>query len=210
MKLILFDLDGTLIQSTDIILSVFEQMISKYFPKVELEQKTLTSFLGQTLHQTFGMYTSDANLIEDIIKDYREQTELELHKGLKSYPHAKETIAYFRSKNISVGVVTSKMNKVANSHLKLVGLDHLIDHLVGHDDVINHKPHKEPIEKALAYFDVEPEDAIYVGDHENDIISAKNANVLTCAVTYSNRLSEMLAEQPTYVIDDLENLKDLI
>ncbi|QWB96179.1 HAD-IA family hydrolase [Mycoplasmatota bacterium] len=210
MKLILFDLDGTLIQSTDIILSVFEQMIHKYFPKVELEQKTLTSFLGQTLQQTFGMYTSDDHLIEDIIKDYRIETEKALHQGLESYPHAKETIEYFRSKNILVGIVTSKMNQVALSHLKLVGLDHLIDHLVGHDDVKNHKPHAEPIEKALAYFDVKPEDAIYVGDHENDIKSAHHANVLSCAVTYSNRLSEMLMEKPTYVIDDLENLKDLI
>jgi HAD superfamily hydrolase (TIGR01549 family) len=210
MKLILFDLDGTLIQSTEIILNVFDQMIKKYFPQEKLDHKTLTSFLGQTLQQTFGMYTSDPQLIEEIIVDYREQTEKDLNKGIKSYPHAKETIEYFKSKDIYVGIVTSKMNKVAKSHLKLAGLDQVIDHLIGHDDVKNHKPHAEPIEKALAYFDVLPQDAIYVGDHENDIKSANNANVLACAVTYSNRLSEMLVEKPAYVIDDLENLKDLI
>jgi HAD superfamily hydrolase (TIGR01509 family) len=209
MKLILFDLDGTLIQSTDIILSVFDQMIKKYF-KIELDHKTLTSFLGQTLQQTFGMYTDQNDLIDEIIKDYRQQTEKAIKKDLKSYPHAKETLTHFKENDILIGIVTSKMNEVANSHLKLVGLDDLVDHLIGHDDVKNHKPHPEPIEKALAYFNVDPKDAIYVGDHENDIKSAHRANVLSCAVTYSNRLSEMLIEKPTYVIDDLENLKDLI
>ncbi len=210
MKLILFDLDGTLIQSTKIILDVFVMMFEKYFKDVKLDEKTLTSFLGKTLWQTFGEYTDDELLIEEIVKDYRKNTEAMIEDNLESYPHALETVSYFKANNILVGVVTSKMNKVALSHLKLVGLDQSIDHLIGYDDVKEHKPNPEPILKALAYFDVEAKDAVYVGDHENDMKAAKAAGVACCAVTYSNRLEEMLLENPEYVIDDLENLKDLI
>jgi len=210
MKLILFDLDGTLIQSTKIILDVFELVFERYFPEVELDQKTLTSFLGKTLWQTFGDYTKDQDLINDIVVDYRKESEKLIKQELKSYPNALETIEYFKDNGVMVGVVTSKINHVAMSHLKLVGLDQAIDHLVGYDDVTVHKPNPEPLLKALEYFDVEPKDALYVGDHENDMKAAKNAGLACCAVTYSNRLEEMLAEQPEYVIDDLSNLKDLI
>lgn len=209
MKLILFDLDGTLIQSTEIILDVFKLILKRYFDK-EVDQKTLTSFLGRTLWQTFGDYTDDENLINEIVIDYRKESEALITKQLKSYPNALETIKYFKDNGILVGVVTSKINHVAMSHLKLVGLDQEIDHLVGYDDVTSHKPNPEPLLKALEYFNVEAKDAIYVGDHENDMKAAKNAGIERCAVTYSNRIEEMLAEQPEYVIDDLSNLKDLI
>ncbi len=209
MKLILFDLDGTLLQSTKIILDVFESIIKSYF-NVDLDDKTLTSFLGYTLWQTFEKYTDDQALIDEIVVEYRKQTEALIHERLESYPNALETINYYKGHNIKVGIVTSKINRVALSHLKLVGLDQAIDHIVGFDDCEVHKPNPEPLLKALKYFNVEAKDALYVGDHENDIIAARNAGIESCAVTYSNRLEEMLAEQPTYVIDDLSNLEDLI
>ena len=209
MKLILFDLDGTLIQSTKIILDVFKKVIKDYFDE-DVESQKLTSFLGQTLHQTFGLYTDDLQLIDQIIISYRKMTEERLNQSLEAYPHAKETCEYFLDKGIRVGVVTSKMNEVALNHLKLAGLDGCIEHLIGYDDVINHKPDAEPILKSLEYFQVEPQDVVYVGDHENDIKAAKAAGTLACAVTYSNRLKEMLLENPTYVIDELINLTDLV
>lgn len=54
-----------------------------------------------------------------------------------------------------------------------------------------------------------PEETIYIGDHENDIKAAKNAKITSCAVSYSCRLEEMLLENPDYIIDQLNNLKDL-
>ncbi len=209
MKLILFDLDGTLIQSTKIILDTFDSIIKRYFD-IDLDEKTLTSFLGRTLWQIFGDYTDDQDLINEIVVNYRKETEALITTSLESYPNAYETMKYFKDNNVLVGVVTSKINQVAMSHLKLVGLDSLVDHLIGFDDCKSHKPNPEPLLKALEYFNIEPKDAIYVGDHENDMKAAKRAGIDGCAVAYSNRLEEMLAENPLYVIDDLSNLKDLI
>ncbi|MCD4827694.1 MAG: HAD-IA family hydrolase [Acholeplasmataceae bacterium] len=210
MKTILFDLDGTLIQTPTIILEAFKQTFQAYLKDVELNDKVLSNFLGQTLWQTFNFYTDDEDLVDQMIKHYRKVSNEMIELGLEAYPNAKETILYLRKNGCKIGVVTSKLKDVASYHLKLTNLFEHIDILVGYDDVQNHKPHPDPLLKALEILNIKKEDALYVGDHENDIRAAKKAGIESCAVTYSHRLQEMLAEQPEYVIDDLDNLRDII
>ncbi len=210
MKLILFDLDGTLIRSTGLILEAFKMTFEKFFPGVNITDDKLTSFLGQTLWQTFGEYTKDDLIIDKMYTYYRATSEALLEKDLVAYPHAHETIQYAKDHGCKVAVVTSKLNKVASHHLDITQLNPLIDGLIGYDDVDKHKPHPDPLLKALDLFDVKAKDAMYVGDHENDIKAAKKAGMPSCAVTYSFRLKQMLNEFPDFVIDDLSQLKDII
>jgi HAD superfamily hydrolase (TIGR01549 family) len=210
IKLVLFDLDGTLIQTTKIILDTFKDTFNHFFPNEELSDHEYTNLLGQTLYQTFSIYAKDNQELDKIINYYRELSNFKIEEGLNSYDGAVEILRFLKKKNIKIGVVTSKMRNIALYHLELTGLKDYIDHLVGFEDVINHKPNAEPILKALEIFNEKKEKTIYIGDHENDIIAAKNASILSCAVTYSARLKEMLAEQPDFVIDELMNIKDLI
>ena len=209
IKLVLFDLDGTLIQSTELIMEAFRVTFKTYFPKVDVDS-VITNFLGQTLWETFGDYIQDDQSIDDIIAFYRQTSETLIQSQMHAYPNAKETLEYLVKENVRVGVVTSKMHGVARQHLKLVGLDEYVEHLVGYEDVTNHKPDKEPLTKALSLFDMTPDEAIYIGDHENDIRAAKACGMMSCAVTYSHRLKEMLSYQPDYVIDDLLHIKDIV
>ena len=210
IKTILFDLDGTLIQTTGIILSTFRETFSKFFPHLTISDEDMTVFLGQTLFTTFGFYADSEDQVNEIIKYYREESNKKIEKGLKAYPKAIETLSYFKKKGLSVGVVTSKMREIAIYHLDITGLLPFIDGLIGFEDSKEHKPSPEPILNALALFEANRESTIYIGDHENDMISAKKAGVLTCAVTYSHRVSALLAEQPDFVIDQLDQLKHLI
>lgn len=210
MKTILFDLDGTLIQTPKIILDAFKQTFIKYFPDVVLEETELSNFLGQTLWKTFGAYSDDQQIIDAMVTYYRQISNEMIEMGVIAYPNAKQTIKYLKKQGCKIGIVTSKMKEVATYHLKLTDLYDDIDGIIGYEDVINHKPDPEPIYKALALFDAKKEETIYVGDHENDIKAAKKAGIESCAVTYSIRLKEMLFEQPEYVIDDLKNLEDLV
>lgn len=210
MKTILFDLDGTLIETTEIILDAFVETFDKFFPDVKLSKDELTNLLGQTLFKTFEFYTDSKEKVDEVVKYYREISNLKIEQGLKAYPYALETLIYLKKKKATVGVVTSKMRKIATYHLEITGLLPYIDGIIGYEDVIEHKPCPEPIEKALKLFGANKSTTIYVGDHENDIIAAKKAGISTCAVTYSHRLAEMLKEQPEYVIDELINLKDII
>jgi HAD superfamily hydrolase (TIGR01549 family) len=210
LKTILLDLDGTLIQTTEIILDTFKETLDKFFPHLKLKDEELTNLLGQTLYKTFGFYTDDQDEVDKIVEYYRLISNQKIENGLKAYPGAVETLKYLKSKNCTIGIVTSKMRKVALYHLELTGLIDYIDGLIGYEDVIHHKPNPEPVEKALKLFNADKKTTVYVGDHENDIIAAKKAGISSCAVTYSHRLKACLNEQPEFVIDELTNLKDFV
>jgi HAD superfamily hydrolase (TIGR01509 family) len=155
------------------------------------------------------MYIREDQDMDTLVGFYRETSEI-LMKDVKAYPNAKEIMERLQSKGVHIGVVTSKMNHVAREHLTLIGLNAYVTHLVGYEDVKKHKPDKEPIEKALSLFDMTASEALYVGDHENDMIAAKAAGVISCAVSYSHRLKEMLAVMPDYVVDDLLQIEEMI
>jgi HAD superfamily hydrolase (TIGR01549 family) len=210
IKTFLFDLDGTLIQTTEIIIDTFKIIFKKYFPNLVLTDSEYSNLLGQTLYKTFEFYKEDAQDIDQMVSDYRALSNQMIETGLKAYPGAAETLKYLKAKGCKVGVVTSKMRKIATYHLELTGLIAYIDHIIGYEDVTEHKPAPEPIIKALAALGARAKTSVYIGDHENDIIAAKKAGVQACAVTYSMRLSEMLSYQPDYVIDELEHIKDFI
>ena len=209
IKLVLFDLDGTLLKSTEIIMETFVITFKKYFKDITLDERTLTSFLGHTLFETFGLYIKEDQSMDELVSFYRHTSE-ELMKDVQAYPNAKELMEILKVKGIQIGVVTSKMNHVAREHLTLIGLNDYVTHLVGYEDVKNHKPDKEPIEKGLSLYGVNSDESVYVGDHENDIVAAKKAGVISCAVSYSHRLKEMLAVMPDYVVDDLLQIEDII
>lgn len=209
IKTILFDLDGTLLQSTEMIIEAFKMTFKAFCPGEEVTEDTYGSFLGQTLFQTFGSYVDDEQVVSAMVAFYRKASDALMEEHLEAYPGAAETLSYFQKKGLTIGIVTSKMRAVATTHLKRIGLSNFISGLVCYEDVSNHKPDPEPIFKALELFDAKPGATLYVGDHENDIISARKAGVLTCAVTYSRRLAEMLSYHPDFVIDELINLKDI-
>ena len=209
IKLVLFDLDGTLLKSTEIIMETFVITFKKYFKDITLDERTLTSFLGHTLFETFGLYIKEDQSMDELVSFYRHTSE-ELMKDVQAYPNAKELMEILKVKGIQIGVVTSKMNHVAREHLTLIGLNDYVTHLVGYEDVKNHKPDKEPIEKGLSLYGVNSDESVYVGDHENDMVAAKKAGVISCAVSYSHRLKEMLAVMPDYVVDDLLQIEDII
>lgn len=210
IKTFLFDLDGTLIQTTDIIIDTFRITFDKFFPHVKLTESEYSNLLGQTLWKTFEFYANDKTDIDEVVKFYREMSNLKIEEGLLAYPGASDMLKYLKSKGCKVGVVTSKMRKIATYHLELTGLLPYIDAIIGYEDVIEHKPSPEPILKALTLLNARAKTSVYIGDHENDIIAAKKAGVLACAVTYSARLAEMLSHQPEYVVDELEHIKDFI
>lgn len=210
MKTILFDLDGTLIQSTDIILETFVITFKKFFPSMKLSEAELTNMLGHTLYTTFAFYTDSQDQVNEMVDYYRVISNQKIEEGLKPYPGAAETMAYLKKNGCKIGVVTSKKRHVATYHLELTGLLQYVDGLIGYEDSEEHKPDPEPLLKALKLFNAKPRTTIYIGDHENDMIAAKKAGISACAVTYSHRLYEMLMTQPEFVIDELINLKDIV
>ncbi|MDY0276963.1 MAG: HAD-IA family hydrolase [Acholeplasma sp.] len=207
IKAILFDLDGTLINSPEIIMQGFIGAINEHHPSYQLTKKEITDVLGQTLIRAFDKFSNNENEYQRLVSTFRKITNELSSKMLNTYENAKNVIQYLRKKNYFVGLVTSKSREVVNDNLKSVKLENLFDVIITFEDVVNHKPHAEPLLKALEKTNYLPEETIYIGDHENDCIAGKNANMVTGIMGYTFRMDEVKKVNPNYIFKDLETLK---
>ncbi len=205
-KLILFDLDGTLLDTKDAIYASFNKVFTEKMPHIALTDKDYVSFIGPTLEHSFSRFEKDPKKVEQYVELYRKNNRKLHEQGIKPFPHAKETILGLKDKGYLIGVVSSKKREFVELGLQQNELLGLMDVLVCSDDVSNHKPHPEALLKALTETDVLAANAVYVGDHESDIIAGHKADMKTVAVSYSVHYDKLLAQNPEYVIDDLSKL----
>lgn len=205
---VLFDLDGTLIDSNALIITTMKYVFETELKHVKMTDQDYLPFIGPTLYQSFSNFTDDKAKVEYLVSVYRKKN-IEIHDAMvKPFDGAKALLKSLKEKGYKLGVVSSKMHILVERGLKITNLYDYIDYIVGSDDVINHKPHPEPILKALDFFN--SKNAIYVGDHPNDIKAGQAAGILTVAVNYS-LLKEALKEvNATYYVDTLKEIEGVI
>lgn len=208
IKAVLFDLDGTLIDSPQLIMKSFEHSLitnNNYQPSIE-EQ---TKILGSTLNLAFSNHANNEIHLQKLKQSFIDFSNENTLTMLNPYKNTINVIQYLRDKGYLVGIVTSNSKKNVNKTLANFKMDHLFDCIICFEDSIIHKPNAEPLLIALDKLNVDPSKAIYIGDHENDIKAGKNALMKTGLVGYSHRKTEALNENPTYVFDDLEHIKTI-
>ncbi|TLG77382.1 pyrophosphatase PpaX [Culicoidibacter larvae] len=203
----LFDVDGTLLDTNELILNSFEYVLKKYFPARTYDRKDLVQFTGPTLIQSFSALNPEH--AEQMVIDYRKYN-LEHHDEMvKIFPNVELTLEQLKQDGKQLSVVSSKKNDVVMRGLKLFNIDQYFDIVIGADDVEKHKPEPEPLLKALQFYN-EPNYAIMIGDNSHDIDGAKNAGIDSVGVAWSLRGRDFIAAlQPTYVIDDMKELLNL-
>ena len=204
---VLFDLDGTLLDSKELIYRSFVHTFEKFYPNHELSDAELDSFFGPPLNVTFAKYTNDSKQIEEMI-DYYRQYNLEAHDELVNlFPGVKETIKYLSKHNYKLGVISAKKSDLVNHALEIFKINEYFDIVIGQDEVKNPKPNPEGI--LLATRKLKSNRAVYVGDSVSDIEAGKNAKIKTCAIAYKkdNGRAPMLMEaEPDMFIDSMYGL----
>lgn len=205
-KAVLFDLDGTLLDTKDLIYKNITATFKKHFPNKKLSEDELKAFVGPTLHESFGWYEKDAKKIEKMIDTYRSFNEKNHQQKVDTFNNAQKTLKTLKEHGYLIGVVSSKMHKYVKLGLEQNDLLQYVDIIIGSDEVEKHKPDPMPLNEALKKLKVMPENAAYIGDHPNDIIAAKAANIKAIGVSYSIHYDQLLAEKPDVVVDDLEKL----
>jgi pyrophosphatase PpaX len=205
MNTILFDLDGTLIDTNELIISTYLHTLEKYFPGKYTREDVLP-FLGPTLHDVFG--AMDPDRVEEMVLEYRTYN-LENHDALvKEFVGVMETIEILKKKGYKLAIVTTKREDVAFKGLRLMKLDSYFDVMIAYDHVKKVKPDPEPIYLALEKLGSKPEEALMVGDNFHDVLAGKNAGTKTAGVAWSIKGREYLAKyEPDYM---LENMTDLL
>jgi pyrophosphatase PpaX len=180
---VLFDLDGTLIDSVRLILDSYHHTLATHGLEARTDDFWLAG-MGTPLRVQLKHWADDAMRLEALIATYREYN-LTHHDGMvTAYPGVVAMVRAVRQAGYRTGLVTSKNKPGAERGLKLVGLDTEMELIIGADDVVNPKPHPEPIRTALERLGEPVEGAIYVGDSVHDMESGRAAGVATAAVLW--------------------------
>lgn len=180
---VLFDLDGTLIDSVRLILDSYHHTLASHGLEARHDDFWLAG-LGTPLRVQFKHWSDDPAQLEAMIATYREYN-LTHHDGMvTAYPGVVEMVRAIRRAGLRTGLVTSKNKPGAERGLRLVGLADAMELIIGADDVKNPKPHPEPIEEALRRMGRSAREAMYVGDSVHDMESGREAGVRTAAVLW--------------------------
>jgi len=202
---VLFDLDGTLIDTNELIITTYLHTLEKYYPS-KYQREDVLPFLGPTLHDVFG--NMDPDRVEEMVSEYRAFNIANHDELVKEFVGVKETVQTLKDRGYKLGIVTTKRHDVTLKGLRLMELEAYFEVIVAYDHVEKVKPDPEPIFKALEQLGSTPEESIMVGDNFHDILAGKNAGTATAGVAWSIKGREYVAKyEPDYM---LENMKDLL
>jgi pyrophosphatase PpaX len=216
VRAILFDLDGTLIDTTELILRCFDHSWQCVLGCGNTRQALIETF-GMPLKEAMvkllearepnGKKLAEDGLVERLLAEYRS-FNLSNHDALATgFEGVAGVIAELRERGYRTGVVTSKSRELATRGLRLCALESLIDTAVFLEDTTRHKPGPEPILVALDRLKAAPFEAAYVGDSCHDIVAGRAAGVITVAALWGpSPRSALECERPDHFAGSVEEL----
>ena len=206
---VLFDLDGTLIDSVRLILDSYHHTLRAHGIPPRTDADWLRG-IGTPLRVQFAEWREHPGL-DRMIETYREYNLANHDACVTPYPGIAGVVRAIKSAGYATGLVTSKNRSGAQRGLRLCEIEPLMDVIVGADDVENPKPHPEPVEKAMAHLGADPLRTVYVGDSVHDMASGRAARVRTAAVLWGPFTRDDLAPtEPDYWLERPADLLTLL
>jgi HAD superfamily hydrolase (TIGR01549 family) len=205
---ILFDMDGTVLNSDPMILEAMNILYDKYRDGVRTDPSKIIYFSGPPIRET--LKNEFPNLDQQFIFD-------EFHKVSSSlyathtfpYEHSKEVLLKLKKEGFRLGIVTNKLHHLTEYALECIHLENIFEYIVGFDDVSKGKPNEEGMNKAMDYFHTSKERTIYIGDNKSDFITATNAGVDCCLVNWGPRVLPKDIS-PKFKINSYLELEDIL
>ena len=187
VKLIIFDMDGTLIDTDKVIYETWKELFLLYKPKdFVIDEEVIRTYSGPPIQESIAMAFPelDSNFV---LKEYRTRTEKYYDYYLKIYPGEKEVLQKLYNEGYILTIATQKNKKMAIKSLEMKGICDYFSLILTANDGFKTKPSPDMINYILADFDCKPEEAIMIGDTAYDYLAAKNANVRTILFKGSKR-----------------------
>jgi pyrophosphatase PpaX len=210
IRTVLFDLDGTLIDSVRLILDSYHHTLSAHGLPPRTDEDWLEG-VGTPLTVQLAEWRDDPARLEALIATYREYNLKHHDRMVTVYPGVVEAVRAIREAGAATGLVTSKNRLGALRGLTLARLEAMMDVLVCADEVTNPKPHPEPVEKAVALLGAEPATTVYVGDSIHDMQSGRAAGVRTAAALWGPfGRSQLEGARPDYWLEGPADLVRLV
>ncbi len=205
---ILFDLDGTLLDTNELIIQSFQHTYQRHLNKQVNKEDIIKNFgeiLKITLDREFGEQGEEA------IKTYRNFQISNFERLITINEGVKEGVIELHRQGYKLGIVTSRLNDSAIKGLKHFGLLDYFESIIGADDTELHKPDPTPALLALKELDGKPEETIMVGDSPYDVLCGKNAKMTSVVVGWSALPRDMILKcDPDYVAESMEEFMILV
>lgn len=207
---VLFDLDGTLIDTMAHILASFRHATAEVLGE-QLPDDVLMHNVGIPLMQQMREFTDDEELAERLLHEYRVFNHACHDEMARLYPGTTETLDALQARGVPMGIVTSKGTPMARRGLELFDLTGYFQVVVTADDVSRYKPDPYPIVHAADRLGVPAGRCVYVGDSPHDVAAGRAAGAYVVAVTWGVADAARLAESgPDAMLDDIRGLPDLL
>lgn len=204
---VLFDLDGTLLDSIALILESYRHTLAAHGLPPRADEDVLAG-LGTTLEDQFGRWGCED--IDALVATYIEHN-LHVHDELvRPYEGVNEIVLALHDRGTPLGLVTSKRRRGGEQGLRSLGLDHCFDALVFGDEVERPKPDPDPVERALAQLGLRASLRVsFVGDSRHDVHAGRDAGVHTIGVTWGAGTPDDVRDA-TVIVHDAAGLADAL
>ena len=217
-KAVLFDFDGTLIDTNGFILDSWKYASQKIFGEEEMrfDPAYLATHFGTPLEfaveETIRDYGIEGYSVAEVCALYREYQKNNQDKFGVPFPGIAELLPALKERGVKLGIVTSRTRQTTIDALARNGLDVYFDAFIAEEDTEIHKPLPEPCLFCCRKLGVDPGDALMVGDSKWDVACGNNAGCGSALVSWSfAQKAEGLegVEKPDYVIEKAEDILDL-
>jgi len=203
----LFDADGTLFDTSELIYQCFEHT-SSHFGFGSISRDKVMSFIGIPLRKQMEIYFG--SLSDETFEKFRKVHmgyQLKVYKEyLKLCPGVKDALVQLQQGDKRCAIVTSRLRDTLELYLKDVEIYEFFDVMVTPELTKQHKPDPEPVIRAISLLGAQSDDTIFIGDATFDIESGSRANVATAFVLWSHLNPKSLSVQPTFLIKDMREL----
>lgn len=207
-QLVILDFDGTLADTQPIIIASIQATLKElHLPeRTDAECRTIIGLpLAECFTTLCGVDDTTAERCADVYR--RVFDELNTDGTVRLFPHVLETLKTLHDRGLQLAICSSRGRPTLEGFVETFHLEHYVSMVVSANDVENHKPHPEPVQKILAALGVAPEEAIVVGDASYDILMGRAAGCRTVGVTYGNQSADDLrAAGADHLIDNFADL----
>lgn len=180
---VLFDLDGTLVDSTALILRTYRETALEHGQPAPDEGELMAAF-GTPLRDNLARFARDEGELERLIATYTRINDVHHDAMVRPFEGVAEALAALAARGAKLGVVTGKRIAFARRGLEVAGLSGYFEVVIGPEATARHKPSPDPVQEALRQLGSVPEGAAYVGDSPSDVRAGRAAGTSAVAVAW--------------------------
>lgn len=210
---LLFDADGTLIDTIPLIVDSYRYVVEKHDPSRKMSEQDYKNLIGPPLFETMELLFPNAskNTIDQYVIEYKEYNESRHDQVVKALPGVVEMLDYCKANGYVLGIVSNKVEKLVRKGLAISGIDSYFDVVIAKEQMEKVKPDADGLLKGCKCLNRTHDNLIYCGDAATDVLAAKNMSAYSVAIVFDEERRRAIEKtNPCAVITDWNQFKELL